>query len=169
MREPLLRDVHEGAIVPAYNLLPARMWSDGATVMLLVIGLQESRLVHRRQLVGHPPKPIGPAKGLWQFERGGGVAGVLGHPASRAHAERICRLRLVEPNSFAVWDALETDDVLAAAFARLLLWTDPQPLSGLDDVGRAWDYYLRNWRPGKPHLDTWPAFHQRAVSFVRGQ
>ncbi len=35
-------------------------------------------------------------------------------------------------------------------FARLLLWTDAKPLPAIGDEQGAWDYYLRNWRPGKP-------------------
>ena len=58
--------------------------------MLLAIGLQESRLTHRRQIGG-------PARGLWQFERGGGVAGVLRHAASRDHALSVCDARRVAP------------------------------------------------------------------------
>src|SRR5690606_35531315 len=64
--------VVEQAIWPAYALLPSRMDSDRATVMLLAIGLQESRFEHRRQIKG-------PARGFWQFERGGGVRGVMTH------------------------------------------------------------------------------------------
>ena len=41
-----------GAITEALSLLPDRMASDEAIVMLLAIGLQESRFQHRRQLVG---------------------------------------------------------------------------------------------------------------------
>ena len=38
----------EYAINPAMALLPPKMTSDKATVMLLAIGLQESRLTHRK-------------------------------------------------------------------------------------------------------------------------
>ena len=54
-------------IDPALRILPPMMTSDAAKAMLLAIGMQESRLTHRKQIVG-------PAMGLWQFERGGGVA-----------------------------------------------------------------------------------------------
>ena len=48
----------------------------------------------------------------------------------------------------AVYNALEHDDVLAMGFGRLLLWTDPKALPGLNDVDGAWQLYLRTWRPG---------------------
>ena len=53
-----------------------------------------------------------------------------------------------------------------SAFARLLLWTDPAPLPALGAAVRAWAYYRRNWRPGKPHPETWPEMYQNALSFV---
>lgn len=154
-----LDDVYNTAILPAYKLLPLAMASEQATQMLLAIGLQESRFVHRRQIGG-------PARGFWQFERGGGVVGVLNHPSSRQHARTVAASRNVSAEGQAVYEALEHDDVLAAAFARLLLWTDPAPLPKLGDEGGAWDYYLRNWRPGKPHLGTWHGCYTQALNFV---
>lgn len=59
--------------------------------------------------------------------------------------------------------ALEHDDVLAAAFARLLLWTDPFRLPTKSDAAGGWDLYLRTWRPGKPHPARWPARYAAAV------
>jgi hypothetical protein len=68
----------------------------------------------------------------------------------------------------AVWAALERDDVLAAAFARLLLWTDACPLPALGDWAGGWDYYLRTWRPGKPKPDKWPGLYRQAVDAAGG-
>ncbi len=137
-----LSDVVEKAIKPAFALLPARMRSREAVVMLLAIGLQESLFKHRRQMGN------GPARGLWQFERGGATAGVLQHRASSALAMDVCRVRSVAAAARDVHAKFETDDVLAAAFARLLLWTDPKALPALNDVDGAWQLYLRTWRPG---------------------
>ena len=67
-----LNEIRERAIAPALRLLPARMNSPEAEVMLLAIGLQESRFEHRRQLVGSPPRPTGPAKSFWQAELAAG-------------------------------------------------------------------------------------------------
>ena len=154
-----LFDIKAQAISPAYALLPARMESDAATVLLLAIGLQESRFEHRRQIGG-------PARGFWQFERGGGVAGVLRHPVSRAEALKVCDARGVSPVPEQVYWKLEFDDVLAAAFARLLLFTDPAPLPAICECDKAWDYYLRTWRPGKPHRRTWDELYARAMESI---
>lgn len=147
------------AIRPAYDLLPSRMASDAATVMLLAIGLQESRFEHRRQIGG-------PARGFWQFERGGGVKGVLNHPSSRSYALDVCSERGVLATPTAVYERLEGDDVLAACFARLLLWTDTPPLPPVPHAPAAWSLYTRTWRPGKPHRDTWDALYAKAVATV---
>lgn len=147
-------------ISAALAALPARMDSPEARVMLVAIGLQESRFVHRAQV------PVAHAKGFWQFERGGGVAGVLRHPASQALAKEACFFADVAPNPTDVWNALEHDDVLAATFARLLLWTDPRALPPVGDTNGAWDLYLRTWRPGKPHPQTWPKLHAKARELV---
>lgn len=152
-----LDEVLATAISPALALLPERMDSVEARVMLLAIGLQESRFEHRRQMNN------GPAMGFWQFEKGGGVHGVYNHVASRAHLEHICLLRGVPYGVAAIWAALERDDVLAAAVARLLLFTDPQRLPGVTDVDGAWRLYaVRTWRPGKPHRETWDGYHLQA-------
>lgn len=148
------------AIEPALSLLPARMDSSRARAMLLAIGLQESRFEYRRQMNN------GPAKGFWQFERGGGVKGCLNHPASAPHLRTLCDARGVEFSAQAVWDAIEHDDVLAAGLARLLLWTDPRSLPEPDDVDGSWDLYLRTWRPGKPHFRTWAGFYMQAWEAV---
>lgn len=149
----------ERFILPAaYSLLPARMSSPEATALLLAIGLQESRFQHRRQVGG-------PARGFWQFERGGGVAGVLAHPASRPHLDvALSSLRYgTDLDSAGLYALIEHNDVLAAVIARLLLWTDYRPLpaeaAGPD---ASWSAYVRNWRPGKPHRNTWDAFHAEA-------
>lgn len=151
----------------AAKLLPAKLDTVKARVMLAAIGLQESRFEHRRQLVGSPPQPTGPAKSFWQGEQGGGmVAGVRTHAATREMAAHVYAARNVPPDNRAIWDAIEKDDVLAAALARLLLYSDPRSLPELGDVVGAWQLYLRTWRPGKPHRATWDALHAQAVREV---
>ena len=144
-----VRQIIIGAIDPGLALLPDRMDSAEAVCIMLAICGQEADFRHRWQVIdARRPEVRGPARGLWQFERGGGVRGVLTHPASRDHAYRVCAIRGVEPVAAAVWPALADDDLLAAAFARLLLWTDAHRLPALGDEEGAWRYYLRNWRPG---------------------
>ncbi|WP_313461019.1 hypothetical protein [Achromobacter sp.] len=163
-----LSDIVENGISPALALLPPSMDTPAARVMLLAIGLQESRFEHRRQLVGNPPRPTGPAKSFWQAEQGGGmVHGVRLHSATRAAATALYQARGVQPRDAAIWDAIENDDVLAAGLARLLLWSDPGRLPVVGDADGAWNLYTRTWRPGKPHPQTWPALYAQAVAAVQ--
>ena len=151
-RAPMLSPVTQvmrEAIAPALVMLPSRMASPEARMLMLAICGQESDFHHRWQVVDRArPGVMGPARGLWQFERGGGVRGVLTHASSRTHAEALCRLRGVSATLDGVYNALHADDVLAAGFARLLLWTDAAPLPAVGDVEAAWKLYLRTWRPG---------------------
>lgn len=162
-----LKTIIRDAIEPAVQIIGIKT-SKEATVMLLAIGLQESRFVHRRQLVGSPPQPTGPAKSFWQAEQGGGmVHGVRRHVATARMAAELCKARNVSPNDRAVWDAIENDDVLAAGLARLLLWSDPLKLPALGDADGAWNLYVRTWRPGKPHRGTWDALYAQALEAVQ--
>ena len=133
-----------------------------ADVMLLTIAQQESGLKHRAQV--STGMTAGPARGWWQFERGGGVVGVLTHPQSKDLAGRVCEACHVPRESHAVWRCMEGHDRLAVAFARLLLWTDPEPIPEASIEG--WHCYLENWRPGKPHPSKWPGNWMRAVETV---
>lgn len=159
----------QNAIEPAYKLLPEKMSAPGsrdrASVMILAICLQESRLTHRRQIGG-------PARGFPQFEKGtpatrGGVTGVLLHASTREAAQALCKARGIPATADAVYEAIENDDVLAAGFSRLLLWTDPFPLPQLGETQEAWGLYLRTWRPGKPHRSTWDALYAQALDAVK--
>lgn len=158
------RDARIEIIERTYSeVLPGRFASGPATVMLLAIGLQESRFRERVQLVGSPPKPVGPARSFWQFERGGGVVGVLSHPATKLYARGVCAMRGIAAEARVVHDAMASDDLLGCAFARLLLFTDSRRLPAPGDIDGAWDYYLRNWRPGKPHRGTWDGLYRQAM------
>ena len=136
--------------------------SKTAARWLLAVALQESRLEHRYQL-GSPSYP-GPARGWWQFEEGGGVKGVMRHPASSERAASLCTYYGVEWAPTPIWRALEGHDGLATGFARLLLLTDPKPIPSSQDDG--WACYLRVWRPGKPHPLTWPENWQTAGEVI---
>ncbi|MEN4919724.1 hypothetical protein ABE485_13690 [Achromobacter spanius] len=144
-----LKTVNDKAIGPALALLPAKMDSAAGRIQLLATGLQESLFLHRRQLIGQPPRPAGPAKSFWQGEVGGGmVHGVRLHVATRAAAAHLYQARGVPARDAAIWDAIEHDDVLAAGLARLLLWSDPLPLPEVGAEEDSWALYLRTWRPG---------------------
>lgn len=153
-----LRYVVEHVYPVAVALLPLEMWDREAFAMLTAIGLQESGFRARRQYGD------GPARGFWQFEADGGVAGVLEHRATRDHVDRVLDILgyPAERDPKRVHAALEHHDVLACVFARLLLWTDPRALPGPEKPGDAWLQYLATWRPGKPHPQTWNGYYARS-------
>ena len=137
------------AVNESYKLLPLKMDSPYARINQAAIGQQESGYLVRRQYGN------GPARGYWQFEECGGVKGVMEHKATADLARKVCHARGVPFVRRTVWEALETDDVLAAAFCRLLMWTDSGKLPTTEADG--WAMYARTWRPGRPHPDKWPA------------
>lgn len=146
-------------IRPAMALLGSKYDSQTAIKLLLAIGFQESEFSFRAQVGG-------PALSYWQFEQGGGVRGVLRHHTSAEEAFRICNDLDYVPSETIVYPALRNDSLLACAFARLLLWTDPKPLPTLQ--GPAWDYYKRTWRPGKPRPDKWASSWRFAEDVLKG-
>ncbi len=124
--------------------------TDQARVLVMAIAGQESNWTHRVQIGG-------PAHSFWQFEKGGGVAGVLSHPASKSKIEAVCAALGVHCDTSTVYQEMINNDNLACSMARLLLLTDPAALPAMGDVDVAWQYYLRNWRPGMPHPEAWPS------------
>lgn len=149
-------------ILSALNLLPAKMDSRGARVFLVATHLQEDPRDLPVQMGG------GPAHGFWQFEKGGAVHGVMTHPATSKYAFDVCKARGVPFLVDDVYAALAKDEILSCCFARLLAWTDaaalPDPVP--QSVDQAWEYYKRNWRPGKPGPDRWPGNWQAALAAV---
>lgn len=140
--DELIWHVHEHTIPAALALLPGRMDSPAARAMLLSIGLQESKFQHRVQVPG------GPAHGFWQFEKGGGVKGVLEHPITVPIITPILDLLCYHAVTSACYEAIVHNDVLACVFARLLLWTDPRALPSEREPAKGWAIYVAQWRPG---------------------
>lgn len=138
---------------------------DRARVGLTAISGQEANWTARVQ------SGSGPAHGLFQFEKGGGVRGVLKHPATGHLADEACIASHVANTSHDVWVALARadHDNLAVAFARLLLWTDPAPLPATHDEEGWWQIYLRLWRPGAPSEDRWAVVFPQALNAVTKQ
>lgn len=157
-----LNEINNLVLTPMFNILGTKYDTPAARQLLLTIGLQESRLLHRAQLGG------GPARGFWQFEKGneksrGGVWGVLNHFRVGTVAKQFCRDLGITADAETVWQAMEVNDILAAGFARLLLLCDAQALPKIGEVNKAWELYAeRTWRPGKPHRDTWDGFYSQA-------
>ena len=143
----------------AFSLLPPHMDTPEAQAMLIAIGLQESRFKHRRQVNG-------PARGFWQFEKGGGVRGVLTHAKVAPIMAEALTAQAYQVGVDVLYAAIEHNDVIACVAARLLLWTVPGRLPGPDDPEVGWQQYLDGWRPGKPHRGTWDAFYREAWSQI---
>lgn len=144
----------------AYAILPVGWASSRATALLLAIGLQESGFNRRRQQQG-------PARGFWQFEEAG-VQGVLEHTATQlAIASALSALQYDHTlNGLEILPALEHNDVLAACFARALIFTSHAtlPAAGLPSVG--WAIYTETWRPGRPRRSTWNMHYADAWAYV---
>ena len=153
------------AIIPAFAELAARGIRDTpeARVLVLAISLQESALRHRRQVVAGGEE-AGPARSFWQFEKGGGCVGVLTHRAVKDHMATVCELYNVKATPAGLWEAMHYQDIVAAAAARLLVYTLPFALPVTPEAG--WAQYIEAWRPGKPHPQTWPSAWSRAVAAV---
>lgn len=167
-----LSEFDKVSVTPGLALLPATWDSLEARAFMFATALQESELAHRYQIVQGRPGAKGPARSFYQFELGtreskGGVWGIFLHKASRAHLQTVCAARGVPFDPTSIWLAIEHDDVLASACARLLMRTDAQALPKLGDEDGAWKMYrYRLWRPGKPHPETWPANYRRALAYV---
>jgi hypothetical protein len=147
------------AQLPGWNV----HFDDRARVLLTAISGQEANWTDRIQ------SGNGPAHGLWQMERRGGVAGVLGGAATWVMAVNACKHAGIDPTPVAAWGALATaaHDNLAVGFARLLLWSDPAPLPSVGDEEAAYGYYIRNWRPGAPSRERWSQVYPQALAAIK--
>jgi hypothetical protein len=153
----LIETILDHVVPPALAFLPFPR-TQAAVAMLLAVGLQETRFIHRRQLEG------GPARSFWQFEAKT-VELVMRHEQTRTPAQVLLgklkyQTGVLDPA--AVFAALEHNDVLACGFARMLLWTLPAALPLEHEEAAAWKQYLEAWRPGKPHPETWSALYLEA-------
>ncbi|MCW2933440.1 MAG: hypothetical protein JWM19_4402, partial [Actinomycetia bacterium] len=132
------------------NTLAGIKVSNEARVLVMAIAGQESDWEARLQGGG------GPARSFWQFEGGGGAVGEL-FSVTPKQLKAVCDYLIVPYNVATVFQAMAWNDTLAACMARLLLWQDPAALPAIGDVQAGWNYYQRNWRPGAPRPEVWPA------------
>ena len=153
-------------IVPALEELSTLGIPDSVSArrFLLTIAMQETNLEHRRQVVKGGAEE-GPAASFWQFEQGGGCRGVVEHGSTCARMAKVCAAFNVQNTARGLWEAMRYNDVVAAAAARLLVYTLPSKLP--ETAARGWAQYLSAWRPGKPHPDTWAA-HWAAATVATG-
>ena len=144
------------AIYPALSELSALgiPSSPEAARFMLAIALQEAGLKHRRQVVSGGAEN-GPAVSFWQGELTGGLIDMLARPATKQRMLAICEMYNVTPTPAGMWEAIRYQDIVAAAAARLLIYTLPSTLP-VDDLA-GWGQYKKAWAPGNPKPDTWPA------------
>lgn len=167
-----LHQINFGCLNQGLALLPGNLDGLNARALLLKIGMQESRYLHRRQMVGSPPQPVGPAAGWWQFERGAsrssGIQGVMNHRATGHLLRAACEHCGVPFDKDAIWRHIQTPqgDVLAATIARLNLLWNPNRLPAWDDEQGGWEYYLECWRPGAPHRHTWGPINEAVCDYL---
>ena len=142
--------------------------SDEARQMLLTIAGQEGDWRHRRQIGG-------PARSIWQGEKGGGMILAVHHAVTAKAARALLEAHDIGepdlgpwkmPTDTTIYEAMAWHDVVAAGLARLLLYTDPRALPKIGQVQYAWDYYDSVWRPGKPHPETWPSCYEKAQQAI---
>ncbi len=157
----VIRPVHDGLHLE-YGV-PASIEAD---CLSLAIKVQESGLTAVRDQ--GDPNVTGPATGLWQFEKTGGVWEVLNMQKIAPIFIELCGRAGVRPVDDVVWRFFTTpqSDDLAAAAARLVMYLDPAPLPPAtpEGVQAALAYYLRRWRPASnPRREqdfinkAWPA------------
>lgn len=149
------------AIKPALALLDPKLDTIPARAMMTAIALQETKLKARVQVLDAgkewwESRP-GPAHSWWQFERGGGVEAVLGNAQTRKIVGPVLAQLCYPCDSDIVHGALTHNDILAAVFARALLYSAPWPLPVQNAPAEGWRQYLWAWKPGKLHEATWEA------------
>jgi hypothetical protein len=155
------------AIIPAFAELAVGGIADSfeARRIVMAIALQETELRNRRQVTdtGHE---LGPAMSFWQFERTGGCSELFHNKNTFQRIRKVCVDFNVAPTASALWSAMQYQDMVAAAAARLLVFTRPEALPKTEAEG--WDQYVKAWRPGKPHPDKWAGHWATADAAVMG-
>ena len=121
-------------------------YSSNAARFLTAIALQESGLKTRHQYKG-------PAHGFFQFEQFGGCGQILINSRTKPKIEAVFEHQIESTDLDNAFECIQHNNLIMVAFARLLVWQDPAALP--TDANTAWKYYLRNWRPGKPHPKAW--------------
>ena len=159
---------HSTIMIPAeawfVAVVPEVRMNDAARVGICAIAGQESGWQKRVQ------DDDGPAHSFWQFERNGGVAGLMSNRKTGPFVKRMAASLGIKYNPMSVWAAMATPngDGMSFGMARLLLWSDPDPLPAPSDDDAWWGYYARNWRPGDPRPDAWPANIAAARGVILG-
>lgn len=138
-------------------LLPDTLRSIDAKVQVYATSIQENPTRVPRQLIKKDGnlQPVGPAAGDYQFEKTGGIRGLVNFKSPRLQQmlDHVCAERMWGKNEDTLFGAVQVDPILAAALARLLYFTDAGALPKAGAEQYAWDVYLRTWRPGAYERD----------------
>ena len=167
------KDILTNVINPALTELAQSGVSvtDAARAMLYAAGLQESNLSARFQATpASSALRKGAGRGLWQM-RIDDVSRLLTTNSTKERSEAISNKYVGSVHPHAVWATLEYNDVLAAIFARLMLWPDPAALPAPAAVNEraALDYYIRCWRPNSPREKDWTVNWRATVEMIGKQ
>lgn len=156
--------IRYSVVEPALKLLPERMTSNAARVMLLTVGLYKSRFTYRFLTMRGQPYIKAEDRGFWGFSPGL-TQKVLDDPSTKDLAVSLCEERAVDPKE--AWRFLEIDDVLSAGLARLLLdihgLTENLPAS--ED---AWSLYVSAWSPIYRNMESWEGFYVKSLKESQG-
>ena len=164
--DEFLNGILDPGLVFVATLDPEILPTPDVRRFLLTVAQQESGPKLDARYQGSPSNSPGPARGWWQFEQSGGVAGVMQHAASKEQVMLACRVLHIHFQSAAIWRALEGHDTLSVCFARMLLRTDTHPVP--TNAADGWKCYAdRLWRPGKPHPETWQGNWDAAAAAVQ--
>lgn len=133
------------ALLKLQSVTTSQVATSSAKILLLAIALEESNLQHRQQIKG-------PARSFWQFER----IGIEGVVSRKTNKEILSKLNYPTLTN-TIYTQLLTNDQLGCILARLLLLSDPNPLPEpkYSEITNAYNYYLKNWRPGKKSPASW--------------
>lgn len=114
------------------------MGGEAAEVLLLGTAIQESDLLHRRQLGG------GPGRGLFQMEPATHDDLWRNYLAYRPELAALARAQRSDPDGDPL-DELEHNDRYAATMARLHYRRVPDPLPAADDIEAMARYWKRHY------------------------
>lgn len=159
---------------------PAHLWmssspaimvprSRKADVLVMCCAGQESRWKDRLQIgIGqYHPQTVG-ARSYWQMESTWGGPVAINDVQQKAGAKlaAVCAELEIPSDELTLYEACAWNDMLACALARLNLWIDPAPLPEVGNKEGAWSYYLRCWKPGAPHHDSWSEVYDQSVAAI---
>jgi hypothetical protein len=156
-----IADFNRLVIQPAVVFLPPDLNTIEARVQLVATAGVESHWSARKQVPG------GQARGYFQCEKHGAVAGVLGDPVAAGLLRKVCTQFDVPCTVEDVFEAIAYHDILAVVLARLTYSMDPNALPNVGNVSGGWACYNRNWRPGKPDQDRWYGVYALVMTNIK--